>query len=150
MKKLSWLDKEIEKIIDLFGYDMYVIHVDQKIDCACKDFTTKQGDPKHKLCLGTGQKIKIRVINGASQESSSSFRSQGNDEKSLANIYYIKSKYQVNEGDMIIDEGDVRIIHRIEHKKGTQKEYVYQKCMCINKKTDVQVLLKNFNEIVKR
>lgn len=150
MKKLQWLDDGIKKIIDTFQYEMYAVHVDESIDCACKNFTTKQGDPKHKLCLGTGQKIKIKKIQGASQESSSSFRNTDTSEAGTAMIYYIDSKYHIKENDIIVDNGDIFVAHRIERKKGTNRDYVYQKCICINKKTDVQVFLKNFNEIVKR
>jgi hypothetical protein len=150
MKQLEWLDKGIQKMIEKFSYDFYAVNIDQQIDCVCKDFTTKQGSASCKLCLGTGQKIKIRKIKGASQESSSSFRSQGNDEKSLATIYYVSAKYQLDEMDLIVDSDNIFIVHRMEKKKGTSRDYVFKRCSCINKKTDVQVFLKNFNEIVKR
>lgn len=150
MKKLQWLDNGIKKIIETFQYDMYVVHVDPNIDCACKNFTTKQGDPNHKLCLGTGQKIKIKKIKGASQESSSSFRNTDTSEAGSAMVYYIDAKYHINQNDIIVDHDDVFVAHRVERKKSTEREFVYQKCICINKKTDVQVFLKNFNEIVKR
>lgn len=148
MKPYQWLDDGIKNIINTFEYDMFVVAVDYARDCTCKNFTTKQGEADCKLCLGTGQKIKIRNIRGASQESSSSFRSQGVDEKSLANIYYIKAEYHINERDLLVDGDAVVIANRIERKKGTQREYVYQKCLCIPKKADVQVFLKNFYDIV--
>ncbi|MGG2085288.1 hypothetical protein [Lysinibacillus pakistanensis] len=150
MKKLHWIDKEIKKIIELFEYDMNVVRVDSKIDCTCKDFTTKQGDPRHKLCLGTGQKIKIMKIMGVSQEIYSSFMNQGNSDMGLSNIYYFKSNNSLTEGDIIVDKGNISIVQGIERKKGTHGDYVYQKCLCINKRTDVQIFLKNFNEVVKR
>jgi len=150
LKKLQWIDKEIKKIIELFEYDMYVVRVDTKIDCTCKDFTTKQGDPRHKLCLGTGQQIKIMKIKGASHEGHTSLISQENNDIGLGNIYYFKSNNCLNEGDLIVDKGKISIVQGIERKKGTQRECVYQKCICINKRTDVQIFLKNFDEVVKR
>lgn len=149
MKNMQWLDDGIKQIIDTFEYGFYRIAVDKSKDCVCKDFVSKQGLPGCKLCLGTGNKIKIYEVKGASQESSSSFRSQGNDEKGLATIYYIKSDYHFNEEDILVDDKQAYIVHRIERKKGTQKDYVYQKCICITMKTDFNVFMKNFYEIVK-
>lgn len=148
-KQMQWLDDGIKNIIDIFKYSLYHVSIDSKKDCVCKDFTTKQGKADCKMCLGTGQKIKIYEIEAASQESSSSFRSQGNDEKGLATIYYIDSKYHIDESDILVDKDQVVIAHRIERKKGTNRDYVYQKCIAINKKTDVKAFLKNFYEIIK-
>lgn len=150
MKKLKWLDKGIRDIIETFQYDVYVVNIDKRIDCSCKNFTTKQGDPAHKLCLGTGQKVKIRAIKAASQETNASFRNDDASEKARGMIYYVDTKYQINDYDLIIDDNDVFIAHRVERHKGTNREHVYQRCLCVNKKTDVQAFLKNFNEIIKR
>lgn len=148
MKHLAWLDKGIKNIIHQFQYDIYRVAVDKTVHCVCRGFTTGQGDPACKKCLGTGSKIRIYQTKGASQESSSSFRSQGNDEKGLATIYYIDSDYHYNEEDIIVDGDKAYIVHRIERKKGTNKDYVYQKCLCITMKTDSKIFLKNFKEIV--
>lgn len=149
MDRMKWMDEGIRKVIRRFEYDAYRVAVDRERKCVCRDFATGQGDPACKKCLGTGFKIKIHEVKAASQESSSSFRSQGNDEKGLATIYYVDATYHFNEQDILVDGDDVYIVHRIERKKGTQKEYVYQLCICIRMKTDVEIFLKHFYEIVR-
>ena len=69
----------------MLEYDIWVIIRDPHIDCICKNFNTKQGDPKCRYCLGTGQKIKIKKIKGVRQPTSGSARDM--------TIYYEKGIY---------------------------------------------------------
>lgn len=148
MSDMKWIDKGILSIIKKFEYDMFVVNVNQDILCVCRDFTTKQGDPNCKLCLGTGKKIKIRKARAASMDSSASFKNYGMDEKSLATIFYMDPKYIINDGDLIVDGDTPMIANRVEKKRGTNKERIYNQCFCITMKTSPTVFIKNFKEII--
>ena len=48
-------------------------------------------------------------------------------------IYYVDAKYRINQNDFIVDENDVYILHRVERKKGTNKEQVIEKIKLVDK-----------------
>lgn len=139
----------IKRIIEKFSYDFFIVQQDFKVKCTCIDFTTKQADPLCPKCLGTGGKIKIKKMRGASSDSSGSFKISGVSESATMTIFYIDAKYPVFEGNIIVDGDDTFMVHRLERKKTTNKEMVYYKAFCNIKKVHSTAFMKNFNRIVK-
>lgn len=143
------LNEGIRAIIDQFSYEFYVVQQDFHISCSCVDFTTKQPDPACPKCLGTGHKVKIKKIKGASEDQKGSFRNIGIDERTTAVTYFITSKYPIYEKNIIVDEDDVLIVHRLEKKKSTNKEVVYYKVYAHYKKSNVKEFLENFYKVIR-
>lgn len=142
-------NENIKKIIEKFSYNFYVVQQDFRVMCTCVDFSTKQPSPLCPKCLGTGRKVRIKEIRGASEDRKGSFRNMGMDEQTLATVYYIDAKYPVFEQNLIVDEDEVYIIHRLEKKKTANKETVYYQAMAHFKKSHNKEFLKNFNRVVK-
>jgi hypothetical protein len=141
-------NNNIKRIIEKFSYDFFVIQQDFNIDCSCKNFTTKQADPTCPKCLGTGHKIKVKKIRGASEDRKATFRNSGLDEQTLAYHYYIDAKYPISEQNIIVDGDEVMIAYRIEKKKTANREHVYTKVAAHKKKSDIKIFMKNFSKIV--
>lgn len=148
MKKMKWIDRGIKEVINTFEYPVYRIHVDHSTDCVCKSYTTKQGEATCEKCLGTGQKIRIYDIMAASEESMLTFRSQAISEASVSTLFFIDYKYEVFEKDIIVDEDKAFLVHRIENKKGTGKDFVYRYCIAVSLKNDPVIFMRNFKKIV--
>ena len=139
----------IKKVIHKFEYPFYIVQQDFNIDCVCKDYTTKQGNPTCKKCLGLGHKIKIKQIRGASQDRRGTFKNTGLMENSLSTVYYIDSKYTVFEDNIIVDDNEVFVIYRLERKKSSNKEEIYRKILAHYLKGNPKLFLKNFKELIK-
>lgn len=138
----------IKRIIEKFSYSFLIVQQNEKVICTCVDFTTKQADPHCPKCLGTGHKIKIKKIRGASEDSKGSFRLSGNSDTAVMTVFYIDAKYPVYDKNVIVDGDEVYMVNRLERKKTTNKELVYYKVYCNPKKTNTKSFLKNFNRIV--
>ncbi|MED1125327.1 hypothetical protein [Bacillus atrophaeus] len=143
-------NENIKKILQKFSYDLFIVQQDFDVKCTCLDYTSKQPDPFCPKCLSTGSKIKIKKIQGASSDTKGTFRNLGVNESSLTVIYYIDAKYPVYERNVIVDEDEVYVIHRLERKRTANKETVYQKVYATYKKSNVKAFLKNFDRVVGR
>jgi hypothetical protein len=143
-------NRNILKIIEKFEQDLFVVQQDFSIKCLCRNFDTKQPDPKCKKCLGTGHKIKIRKIKGAKQDTSIPNAQRPINELIIASLYFIKSEYPVYQDNLIIDNDEVLYIYQRRRAASFKGEEVYQKCMAMPKKLDYKAFIENFNSIVGR
>lgn len=140
----------ILKIIEKFSYKFFVVIADHKVKCTCLSGGSAQADPACKRCLGTGYKIKIKEVEGASQGSGAPKTIRGSGGFLIARNYYMKSGTNLSLDDIIVDGDDVWFIYQSEDKTSFHGEKVYKKYTAISKKTDVPIFLENFNKIVGR
>ena len=139
-------DENIIRLIDMLEYDIWVIIRDPHIDCICKNFNTKQGDPRCKYCLGTGQKIKIKKIKGVRQPTSGSARDMTiYYEKG---IFFLKNIYDLKARDLIIWDQRIEEVDIVENFCSDAQKPVYYRIETIPKKTDTEIILKNFCSII--
>jgi hypothetical protein len=145
-------DENILKIIEKFSYKFFVVITDHDVKCTCLNGGTTQADPACKKCLGTGFKIKIKEVEGASTESGAPKTIRGSGGFIVAKSFYIKSEYNIelNLDDIIVDGNEVYIVYQGSEKTSFHGQKVYKKYTGIPKKTDATILLKNFNKIVGR
>jgi hypothetical protein len=143
-------DENILKIIEKFSYKFFVVITDHNVKCTCLNGGTTQADPACKKCLGTGFKIKIKEVEGASVESGVPKTIRGSGGFQVAKNFYTKFGIDLNLDDVIVDGNDMWIIYQISDKTGFHGEKVYKKYTAVSKKTDSVIFLKNFNEIVGR
>ena len=145
---MQWIDEGIDSILEKFSYEFYTVAPDENTVCPCVNYTTKQGDPSCKICLGVGYKITIRKVEGAREGARSTFQNMSARESSVSYVYYIKSKFQIKEKDIIVDEDIVAEIHRMDNRLSADRRNVFNKCLAVSKKSNVQLFLKNFKEII--
>lgn len=146
---MNAFNKNVLRIIDLFSYSFFLIRQNKSIRCTCQKEGTGQAEPTCPRCLGTGYKVKILEIVGASQESTmpATVREQGGFV--IGKNYYISSEYPIEKDNIIIDNGEAYFVYQMNDKTGFHGSKVYQKCLAMQKKTDVSALLDTFNRIVK-
>ena len=139
---MKYLDENIIALIDMLEYDIWAIIRDPHIDCVCKNFNTKQGEPSCIYCLGTGNKIKIKKIKGVRQPTSGSARDMTiNYERG---IYFVKNIYELKPKDILIWGDFIEEIDMVQSYCSDAQKPVYYKIETIPKKTDTEILLKNF------
>jgi hypothetical protein len=147
---MEGFNDKILEIIKMFSYPMFIVQQDTKVKCVCVNYDTKQADPSCKKCLGTGKKIKIKKIEGACIESGAPATVKTSGDFFIAKNYYIPSKWEVYQDNIIVDKDEVLFIYQPQNKTSFKGEEVYQKCLCYLKKMDSEVFLKNFNDLVGR
>lgn len=144
---MRYFDENIIALIDMLEYDMYVVQPDPSIDCVCKNYDTKQGDPRCPRCLGTGQKIKIRKIKGVRQPDNIAYESMGiTTEKGW---YFFKNDYKVHRGDLLIWNNEVEEIVKVDRYCSDSNMPVYYYCEVVRKKADVRPFLLNFYRAIR-
>jgi len=141
-------DKNILKTIDLFSYKFFAVMTNPDIKCVCVRDGTSQPDPTCKKCLGLGFKIKIKEIEGASQESNIPATMRPGGKFLITKNYYIKEKIPLRADDLIVDDGEVYFVYEKLKMISFEGKFVYGKFSCIKKKLDTLMFLKNFNEII--
>ncbi len=141
--------KTINSVIDRYGYTFYVIRRVPNIDCKCVDPTTKDADPKCKLCLGTGKKIKIYKVFGVSREikNAESYRSSESGTVT-PKIFYIKGSFFINKEDIIIDSEDMFVVFNMQYHRGEHGAPGFTRVIAPNKKFDKIYAIKNFKELL--
>lgn len=147
---MKWFDRNILKIIKKFEHEFFIVQQDFDIDCVCVNYDTKQADPGCKKCLGTGHKIKIRKIRGASQDSTIPNTARPVNELFVAKSYYIKTECKMYKDNIIVDNDEIYFVYQPRNATAFEGRTVYQKVMAISKKLDSKVFLKNFYEIIGR
>ena len=144
---MRYFDENILAIIDLLEYDMYIVQPDFKINCVCKDYDTKQGNPLCPRCLGTGQKIKIRKIRGVRQPDDGLYSgARATVEKSW---YYFKNDYKIRPGDYLIWNNRIEKVVEVDPYCSDSNMPVYYFCEAERKKTDVRPFLVNFYRAIR-
>lgn len=145
-------NERIRETIETCSYEFYVVHPIKKVVCTCVDHSTKQADPKCKMCLGMGYKIKIRKIKGAANDieaTASGKNSRGSSALTVAKTYFIDSKYPIEDNDMIIDDDEVSYVFRIYTMKGLNGEVTHNEVTAYPLRADHKITLQNFRELLR-
>lgn len=149
MSDLLWLDREIKKIIKMLQYPMYIIQQDKNKKCVCVNHLSKEANPACPKCLGTGHKIKIKLIEGyVANHKITATNSASNTESVAGALCYVDSKHKIAKDNIIVSEKDIMVIYRVEPYKSSNNRTVYYKAYCVPKKADAKVFLDNFYKIV--
>lgn len=149
----EYFHKRIKETLDLCAYEFYTVHPIRDIKCTCVTHATQEGDPSCVMCLGTGHKIKIRKIKGASNDSIENIAGKGikgSMSESTIRTYFVDDKFPIAEDDLIIDDNKVFYIFRINHMRAFGGIKTHKEANVLPKKNDEKIILKNFNKIMDR
>lgn len=149
-------NEQIINIIEKLSHKFHVILINQNIKCTCMKEGTSQADPACKKCLGTGNKIKIKEVEGVCQESGIPPTMRAGGTFLIGKNFYIKynNKVEIKMDDLIVDDGNVYFMYQKTDLNGFGEltnfggHKIYQKCAGVEKKLDKPVFLKNFYEII--
>lgn len=145
---MNSFDKGILNILNKVSYEMFVIQQEFTIECSCVDFTTKQAKDNCPKCLGTGKKIRIKKVMGASQNRKTSFRVVNVGETATTSAYYLKADIPIYQDNILVNGTDVDIVQRVEKLRSNHLVPVYFKCVASPKKVNTRIFLQNFNKII--
>ena len=137
-----------QEVIDNWSYKFWVVKKVDNMKCKCVDPTSKEPDPKCKLCLGLGYKIKIYRVIGASRETTEFESLRAEFPTVTPKIFYIKSKLFVDKQDLIIDEENVYSIYATQFHRGLNGEFKFTRCICPTLKMGNAAVLQNFKEVL--
>lgn len=147
---LDNMHDNILNVILKFEKELFWIKRYPDFKCTCIDNKSSEPDPKCKKCLGTGTKIKIFKITGAHLDSQVPATVRQSSDFIVSRDFYIKSTYDVNEGDIIIDDNNAYKINKIKNNYGFKGENVYKKCLAPDKVGNEKPLINNFNMLLKK
>lgn len=116
--------------------------------CKCVDPTSKEPDPKCKLCLGLGTKIKIFRVTGASRESKEFEALRAEFPTVTPKIFYVKTKLFIEKQDLIVDEENLYSVYATQFHRGLNGEYKFTRCVCPMQKMNNGLVLRNFKEVL--
>lgn len=149
----AYFERKIKETIEECSYDFYVVNPIKSVRCTCVDLTTQQANPKCINCLGTGYKISIKKIRGASNEILTNITGKGgikgNLTEAVARNYFIDHKYPISEDALFIDDNQVWYVYRIFDMKGLKGNLTHYEIQANLKKNDHDVVLNNFRKIMK-
>ncbi len=141
-------NRGIEKILELLDFEFYIVYLDKNVSCTCLMEGTSQPDPNCEKCLGTGHKIKIRKVHGALQESDVPTTMKPNNNFLITRNYYVKSKVEIENDDLIIDEYGAWQVYQKKDHFSFDGELVFQKCTAVPKRMDQKTFVSNFNKLI--
>ena len=139
----------LAKVLNETCYPFYVVHPDLNYRCSCNNSVTKQADPKCKKCLGTGQKIRIRQIEGLADDELKGGNMLGVEKSQVVKNYFIKRTFNLYEGDYIFDNEQIYYVFRVMNLKGLHGYHTHQEVICSRKNNDREVIYNNFKDILK-
>lgn len=147
------MDTKIRSVVELFHYPMWFIKLDKNVTCPCIDHASKE--PKHDcpICLGTGYKIKVVRSKAARQTTeTASMRGTGlgYGEKNASDIYFSITDLELQEGDIIVDNGHTDIVQYYAPGRTNDNKPVYYRIHAIRKNIDNGKFLIAFNNLLKR
>ena len=147
------MDTKIRSVVELFHYPMWFIKLDKDVTCPCIDHASKE--PKHDcpICLGTGYKIKVVRSKAARQTTeTASMRGigLGYGEKNASDIYFSITDLELQEGDIIVDNGHTDIVQYYAPGRTNDNKPVYYRIHAIRKNIDNGKFLIAFNNLLKR
>lgn len=149
----NYFNQRIRDTIEKCAYEIYVVHPIAEVTCTCINHSTKQADPKCKMCLGMGNKIKIRKIKAAANDieaNAAGKGTRGSAAIAVAKTYFMDAKYPITDNDMIIDENEVLYVFRVYTMKGMEGVVTHNQVTAFPVKNDRRVTLKNFKELMQR
>lgn len=148
----KYWNQRIRDTIERCAYEFYIIHPISQVKCTCLNHSTNQADPKCKMCLGMGTKIKIRKIRGAANDVEASVAGKGvrgSSSVAVGKTYFIDSKYPIGDTDVIIDDDEVLYVFRVYTMKGLEGTITHNQVSALPMRNDHKVVLKNFRELLK-
>lgn len=137
-----------QEVIDSWNYDFWVVKKIPGTKCKCVDTTSNQPDLNCKLCLGTGSKIKIFKVTGASRETRDFESLRAEFPTVTPKVFYIKTKLFIEKQDLIIDDENVFTVYSTQFHRGLHGEYKFTRCICPMIKLDNGPVYKNFKELL--
>lgn len=143
-------DQNILAIIEKLAYPFFLVRQNLSIKCTCTKAGTGQPLSGCPRCLGTGFKIKIVEIRGASQESTMPTTMREGSGFVIAKSYYVSHDYPIAKDNIIVDGDQCYFVYQKNDLTSFHGNKVYQKCLGMAKKTDVEQFMSAFNKIVKR
>lgn len=146
----NYFHDKIRKTIEACSYPFYVVKPNHDIACTCTCHSTKEPDPKCKKCLGTGYKITIKIIKGASDEEVKGGASLNVKSTRILKNYYILAKYPMKEDDYIVDDGVVYYVYRNTMCRGLLGEKTHQELIAAKVTNNQTDIINNFNEIINK
>jgi len=149
----KYWNQRIREIIEKCAYEFYIVHPIAEVKCICVTHSTKQPDPKCKMCLGTGNKIRIRKIRGAANDvevNTAGKGVKGSAAIAVGKTYFIDSKYPIYDNDIIIDENEVLYVFRVYTMKGMEGVVTHNQVTAYPVRNDFKVTLRNFRELMKK
>lgn len=137
-----------QEVIDNWSYKFWVVKKINTMKCKCIDQTSKMPNPKCKLCLGLGCKIKIFSVIGTSRESKEFEALRAEFPTVTPKIFYIKNKIFVERQDLIIDKENLYSVYATQFHRGLNGEYKFTRCVCPMQKMNNSAVIKNFKEVL--
>lgn len=151
---VNYWHSKIKETIEKMSYEVFVIHRINDVICPCVNSATKQAEPGCKMCLGTGNKVKIRKIKVAANDiegnASGSRSVRGSAATTVTKKYFVDVKYPVGDYDIIVDDDELMYVFRVYTMKGFNGEVTHNQIEAFPKRNDHDIILKNFNEIMKK
>lgn len=145
--------KSIKDMIERMSYEFYLIKPIEDIICPCVKAASEQADPNCHMCLGTGHKIAIKKIRGASNEVEMNVSGKGvkgGAAEAVGRNYFINKKYPVGHNDVIIDDTEILYVYRVAKMKAFNGEHTHNEIKAIPRRNDHKKILNNFNKIISK
>ena len=140
--------KNINCLIDRYGYYAYLIRLNKSIKCNCADPVTKDTDATCKKCLGTGYKITISRVFLASREVNEQESNKIQGFSATPKIMYLKGYVEVDKDDIIVDtEGPFTVLEK-QHHRGVNGHQAFTRCVCPDMKLNRATFIKLFKEVL--
>lgn len=146
--KMGFTESFAQEVIDNWDYTFWVVKQIPNTKCKCIYNTTKQPDLNCPLCLGTGSKIKIYKVRGASRETKEFEALRAEFPTLTPKIFYIKSKLFIDYQDLIIDKESIYTVYATQFHRGLNGEFKFTRCVCPTVKFNRYGILKNFRKLL--
>lgn len=140
--------RTMQKIVDRYGYNFYVIKRFTNVKCSCVDPVTKDADVNCPLCLGTGYKIKIYKVHGCIREQREREISIAQNISASPKIAYIQGLIRLEKDDMVIDDEDIYHVFSVQWHRGEKGEPGFTRCILPYTKSNDSVFIRNFWKLV--
>jgi hypothetical protein len=144
-------DANVMRIIKDCSYEFFLIKQDFNVKCTCLEEGTTQADPTCPKCLGTGFKIRIHKVSGASVNSNAPTTVKAGLKLLVAKNYYIPANnFILQQDNIIVDDDEVSFVYQNIIYKSFNGKDTYQKSVTLMKKLDTPAFMINFNKIIGR
>lgn len=151
MRNMQWIADGVADMIRLFAHDAYLVHLDQRIDCICRDRPGGDAEASCSYCLGTGKKIIVLPIRLVGEGARTQFRSQQQNvrnENVTLPTFYVEPPAAPATDDLIVDHGELFVVSRADHKRGQDGRHAFTFCEASPVRAHSEVILRNFNRII--
>ena len=145
------MDEKLRSVVRKFSYPVWFVIRDEAVDCPCMEFSTKQGHPGCRKCLGTGKRVRLVRENAAHQMDDISQRGDGlgYSEKAVTGEYYSLRPVEAQPGDIIVDGDDIDMIQQAYSERTNQNDPVYYRFSTTPMKANRKLFMESFKEILR-